>query len=110
MYILCPVDYEAIMSVSAPRITLLQAHGAMISKTKTMKCLICRTVETRPAKISVTLERDDVTLVLKSVPASVCENCGEEYVAEDTTARLLKTAAEAIRPGIRVDVRGYMKV
>jgi YgiT-type zinc finger domain-containing protein len=68
----------------------------MMAKAKTMTCVICRTGETRPAKLSVTLERDGTTWVIKSVPASVCEHCGEEYVDEETTACLLKTAAEAI--------------
>jgi YgiT-type zinc finger domain-containing protein len=82
----------------------------MISKARTMTCVVCRTSETRPAKVSVTLERDGMALVIKSVPASVCENCGEEYVDEETTARLLKTAAEAIRAGIQGDVREYITV
>jgi YgiT-type zinc finger domain-containing protein len=80
----------------------------MIAKVQTMMCVICRTGETRPAKLSVTLERDGTTSVIKNVPASVCEKCGEGYVDEETTARLLKTAAEAIRAGGRVDVWEYM--
>jgi YgiT-type zinc finger domain-containing protein len=98
-YILRSMDYEVMTSVSVPRIILPQAHRAMSAKAKTMTCVICRTSETRSAKVSVTLERDGTTSVIKSVPASVCENCGEEYVDEETTARLLKTAAEAIRAG-----------
>lgn len=33
--------------------------------------------------------------------------CGEEYVDEDTTARLLRAAEEAARTGVQVDVRQY---
>jgi hypothetical protein len=54
------------------------------------------------------LERESTTLVIKGVPAEVCGNCGEEYVSEDTTARLLKTAEEAARGGVQVDVRQYV--
>jgi hypothetical protein len=55
----------------------------------------------------VTLERADTTLVIKGVPAQVCANCGEEYVDEETTARLLRTGEEAARTGVQVDVRQY---
>jgi YgiT-type zinc finger domain-containing protein len=72
-----------------------------------MKCVVCRHGETRPGKVSVTLERGELTLVLKSVPAEVCENCGEQYIDAGTTDRLLREAEEAARAGVRVEVRTY---
>ena len=73
-----------------------------------MKCVVCRLGTLRPGKATVTLERDGLTLVVKGVPARVCENCGEEYVAESETNRLLETAEDAARAGVRVDVRDYV--
>ncbi len=73
-----------------------------------MKCLICKNGETRSGKATVTLERDETTLVIKGVPADVCANCGEEYVGEDITARLLSAAEEAAEKGVQVDVRQYV--
>ena len=73
-----------------------------------MKCIICKQAETRPGKVTVTLERNSITLVIKGVPAEVCPNCGEEYVDEQITRRLLKTAEEAIQVGVRVDIRDYV--
>ncbi len=72
-----------------------------------MKCVICRHGETKEGKVSVTLERDGMTLVFKDVPAHVCSNCGEEYVEEKITSRLLKTAEESLSSGIMVDIRQY---
>jgi YgiT-type zinc finger domain-containing protein len=72
-----------------------------------MICVICKHGETRLGTATVTLEREDTTLVIKGVPAQVCTNCGEEYVDEDTTSRLLRTAEEAARTGVQVDVRQY---
>jgi hypothetical protein len=34
------------------------------------------------------------------VPARVCDNCGEEYLDETTTAELLKTANAAAQAGV----------
>ncbi len=73
-----------------------------------MKCVICRKGDTRPGKTTVTLERDKTTLVVKGVPAEVCRNCGEAYVEERTTRRLLETAETAAAAGVQVDVREYV--
>ncbi len=73
-----------------------------------MKCAICRKGELRPGKATVMLEREGLTLVVKGVPARVCENCGEEYVDEAETSRLLASAEEAARAGVKVDVRDYV--
>jgi YgiT-type zinc finger domain-containing protein len=84
--------------------------GARVQEEETMKCVICKQAETRPGKATVTLERDGATLVIKGVPARVCPNCGEEYVEEEITERLLQTAEEAARAGVQVDIREYVAV
>ncbi len=73
-----------------------------------MKCVVCRNGETRPGKATVTLERGELTLVVKGVPARICENCGEEYVEEAEASRLLDAAEQAAQAGVRVDVRDYV--
>jgi len=55
----------------------------------------------------VTLTKDDLTLVVKRVPADVCSNCGEEYVREEVGRRLLEAANEASKAGVQVDIRSY---
>lgn len=75
-----------------------------------MTCVICRKAETQDGKATVTLERGTTILVVKGVPARVCPNCGEEYVNEDVSAELLKTAEGAARAGIEVDIREYVTV
>ena len=57
-----------------------------------MKCVVCKKGETKTGKATVTLEKDGATLVFKGVPARVCSNCGEEYVDQEITARLLQSA------------------
>jgi YgiT-type zinc finger domain-containing protein len=82
--------------------------GAGISaEAAAVKCVICKHGETRPGRTTVTLSRDGTTIVVKGVPASVCANCGEEYVDETTTSQLLRVAEEASRAGVEVEVRDY---
>ena len=73
-----------------------------------MTCVICKQAETQPGTATVTLERDGMTLVIKSVPARVCPNCGEEYVEESVAARLLSIAESAAQAGVQVDIRQYV--
>ena len=73
-----------------------------------MKCVVCKAGETRPGKTAVTLERGQMTLVFKGVPAEVCQNCGEAYVEAELSRRLLASAEEAARSGVQVDVREFV--
>lgn len=72
-----------------------------------MECVLCKHGETRPGKTTVTLERGGATVVVKGVPARVCEDCGEGYVDEDAASRLLALADEALKAGVQVEVREY---
>lgn len=72
-----------------------------------MKCLICQHGETVAGTTTVTLERGETTLVIKGVPAEVCQNCGEAYVDEETTTALLEQIREAAELGVDVEVRRF---
>ncbi|MHB8471940.1 MAG: type II toxin-antitoxin system MqsA family antitoxin [Gammaproteobacteria bacterium] len=72
-----------------------------------MKCVICKHGETRPGVASVTLERGKTTIVIRDVPAEICQNCGEAYHAEAVTETVLRQAEEAVRAGVEFDVRRY---
>ena len=72
-----------------------------------MICPICKCGHTRSGFASVTLERDAMTLLFKSVPAQVCDNCGEEFIDETASAKLLNTVEAAARDGVQVELRRY---
>jgi YgiT-type zinc finger domain-containing protein len=57
-----------------------------------MICLICRKAGTVDGFTSVTFERGEMTLIVNSVPARICPNCGEAYVEEAVAVRLLRDA------------------
>ena len=73
-----------------------------------MKCIVCKQGQTSPGAATVTLARGTTTLVMKDVPAEVCDVCGEEYVDEDVTARIIATAEEAAAASVEVSVRRYV--
>jgi YgiT-type zinc finger domain-containing protein len=72
-----------------------------------MRCPICKHGETAPGSTTVTLERGEVTVVVKAVPAGVCANCGEEYLEETVTQVLFAQVEAAVEAGVTVEVREY---
>ena len=73
-----------------------------------MKCVLCRNGETRRGKTTVTLERGDAVVVIKGIPAKVCENCGEPYLTEVISARVTAMAKEAVHKGTEVAILRYI--
>jgi YgiT-type zinc finger domain-containing protein len=62
----------------------------------------------KPGTTTVTLERGDTTLVIKEVPALVCDTCNEGYTNGPTTDRVLAIGEQAAAQGVEVDVRRYV--
>ena len=69
-----------------------------------MKCVICKTGEIHPGRATVTLQRGGTTIVIKEVPADICDNCGEYFLSEELSARVLAIADEAVHKGTEVEV------
>mgnify|MGYP001583404723 CR=1 FL=1 len=73
-----------------------------------MRCAICKQADMEAGTTTVTLERDNLTLVVKGVPAQVCPNCGESYVSDHVASRLLRVANEAVPAGTQVEIREFV--
>ncbi|MCF7927802.1 MAG: type II toxin-antitoxin system MqsA family antitoxin, partial [Spirochaetales bacterium] len=72
-----------------------------------MSCLICKTGTTQQGTTTVTLERDTTVIVIKDVPAQVCDNCGEYYLSEEVSSRIYALAEEAVKRKVEVEVLHY---
>jgi YgiT-type zinc finger domain-containing protein len=72
-----------------------------------MKCVICKHGETHPGEVTVTLPKNEATLIFKLVPAEVCENCGEYYLSEETTTKLMDQARQALKEGTEVEIKRF---
>ncbi len=72
-----------------------------------MRCVICKHGETEPGLVTVTLERDESIVIIKRVPAEVCDNCGEYYLSDVITEQVLQRAEMAVSNGAEVEIIGY---
>ncbi len=72
-----------------------------------MKCVVCKHGETRPGATRVAVERGNTVLVVRQVPAKVCDNCGEAYIDADAFDQLQRMLDEASQAGVQIEVRQY---
>lgn len=69
-----------------------------------MRCVLCKQGETKSGTVTVALQRGDTTVIIKGVPAEICENCGEYYLADDIAGRVLSMAEEAVKKNAEVEI------
>ncbi len=72
-----------------------------------MKCALCKHGKTEPGTATVTLTREETTVVIKGVPADVCDTCGEYYLDEVATRRVMEIARRAVENGAEVEIVRY---
>jgi YgiT-type zinc finger domain-containing protein len=70
-------------------------------------CVICKHGNPQAGLVTVTLERDDTIVILKGIPAEVCNNCGEYYLSAAVTEKVLQRAEEAVSKGAEVEILRY---
>lgn len=72
-----------------------------------MKCVICRHGETAPGSVTVTLQRGVTVVIMRDVPANVCQNCGEYYLDEPVATKVYREADLAVARRAEVEILRY---
>ena len=72
-----------------------------------MKCVICKTGHTHPGTATVTLQRDNSVVVIRDVPADICEDCGEYYLSEPVAKRIYDDADATVQRHVEVEILRY---
>ncbi len=70
----------------------------------TSHCSICKIGQLRPGQTTVTLERDGAIVLLKYVPADICDNCGSYFLDSRTTRTVLERAEKSLQNGSELEV------
>jgi YgiT-type zinc finger domain-containing protein len=72
-----------------------------------MKCTICKTGETHPGITTVTLQRDKSVVVIRDVPAEICDDCGEYYLSAPIASRVYTDADATAKRHVEVEIQRY---
>lgn len=67
-------------------------------------CAICKTGHLEPGTVTVTLERGSSIVLLKNVPAQVCDNCASYFLDAQTTRLVLQKAENSVQNGAELEV------
>ena len=67
-------------------------------------CPICKYGELKSGLVTVTLERNSSIVLIKKVPASVCDNCASYFLDSETTRLVLQKAEKSIQNGAELEV------
>ena len=49
----------------------------------------------------------EAIVIFKEAPAEMCENCGECYLSESVTGKLLERAEKAIENGAEIEIQRF---
>lgn len=72
-----------------------------------MKCVICKTGDTKAGAVTVALARGETTVLIKGTPAEVCQNCGEYYLDETVARKVYEKAEAAVQRRAEVEILHY---
>lgn len=72
-----------------------------------MNCVVCKVGKTAAGPVTVTVQRGETTVILKQVPADVCENCGEYYLSSEVAGQVLEKAESAVASGAEVRILSF---
>ena len=73
-----------------------------------MNCPVCHAGDRRPGTTTSTMSRGDATIVVRQVPADVCDNCGEAFLDLEIARELERIAETAFATGVRYELRDYI--
>lgn len=79
----------------------------MPDQAQALLCVTCTTGHMLPGHTSMTLTRDQTTIVVEQVPSELCDNCGEAYISGDVAKALEAIVEQAVSAGLRYAVRDY---
>ena len=72
-----------------------------------MNCPICKSGDTVAGYTTLTFEKASATVVVKGVPANICDNCGEAFVAEEIARKVHTVVNTEFKKGIELEVVHY---
>lgn len=69
-----------------------------------MTCTLCKSGETSEGFITVTLTRNNSVIIIRDVPAEVCNNCGEYYLSDSIAGKIYDLADQAVKKGVEIEI------
>lgn len=72
-----------------------------------MTCPLCDAGELQPGKTIFAADVDGTVVVVRDVPADICDACGEEFISDETAGDLERSIVDARSDGTETLVRHH---
>ncbi len=72
-----------------------------------VRCAVCKHGRTEPGTATVSIDRGGAVVIIRDVPADICDTCGEEYITADVMRKLEEAVEQAREGGLDVAVRRF---
>jgi YgiT-type zinc finger domain-containing protein len=72
-----------------------------------MVCPVCKNGETSRGSTTLVFEKGTSTIVIRKVPADVCDNCGEAFLSEDISREVMIMAGKGVNKGVEVEILNF---
>ena len=69
-----------------------------------MECIFCKNGHTFEGETTLTLQRNQAIILVKNVPAQICNNCDEAYLSAEVNKTVLDIAEDAIKKGAELEI------
>ena len=73
-----------------------------------MECFKCK-VSLEDKNVNYVVDLNNTIIIIKSVPAKVCTECGEQYFDDETSKNIEKIVNKAKQLAIEVTIVNYKK-
>lgn len=83
-------------------------NAAFSPEEKMMRCVLCKNGGTKIGGTTVALDRDGTTIIVREVPAEICDVCGEYYLSENVASDLPRRAEDATARGAEVEIQRWV--
>ena len=107
LHVVFALHEEKCVIITAYRPDLYEWNEDFITKRKQMTCLICKTGTYKSGFTTVVLTKGDSAIIIKQVPAEVCDQCGEYILSDEVTKKIMSMANEAWNKGSEVEIIKY---
>ncbi|HEX30572.1 TPA: type II toxin-antitoxin system MqsA family antitoxin [Candidatus Poribacteria bacterium] len=68
-----------------------------------MKCVLCKG-EMKEGKVNLPVDLEERFILVKSVPALICEQCGEYFISDEVMRKLELIVEEAKSRGVEIEI------
>lgn len=77
--------------------------------TRQTPCRLCGDGHTHPGQTTLTLERGSATIVVRGIPAEICDACGEALIDSAILREMHAHADAAIAAGVQMQISDYAR-